>query len=125
MESESKRQVMMCPHWQEACVDGHTKSMGETEDGVIRRCRFWVHVAGKDPQSFKQLDWFDCAIAWMPTLLIENAQMIRHNTASVDKTANIFFEALPAEAKERVAISLTTASGPEVASPDVKQLEGK
>lgn len=121
MESEIKRQILMCPYYKEACIDGHTKSMGETADGVQYKCRFWVHVAGKDPQSFNQIDWFDCSIAWMPTLLIENAQMIRHNTASVDKTANIFFEALPSDAKERVAISLTVPSVPS----NVKQLEGK
>lgn len=107
MENEMKRQVMVCPFLKEPCIDGHAKSMGENADGVLRKCRFWIHVAGKDPQSMNQIDWFDCAIAWLPTLLIENAQMIRHNTASVDKTANIFFEALPAEAKERVAVSLT------------------
>jgi len=108
----------------EKCVEGHTKSMGEDPNGVQHKCRFWIHVAGKDPQSFNQIDWFDCAIAWMPTLLIENAQMIRHNTASVDKTANIFFEALPAEAKERVAISLTSTQT-EPQQTDIKQLEGK
>lgn len=108
MESESKRHVMMCPHWKEACVEGHTKSMGESAEGVQYKCRYWIHVSGKDPQTLNQIDWFDCADAWVPTLLIENAQMVRQNTASVDKTANIFFEALPAEAKDRVALSLTT-----------------
>lgn len=119
MESESKRQIMVCPFRNEPCVDGHTKSMGENEDGIQRKCRFWIHVSGKDPQSMNQVDWFDCAIAWTPTLLIENAQMLRHNTASVDKTANIFFEALPSEAKERVAAALTAPA----AGTDVKLLD--
>ena len=107
MESEIKRQVMICPHYKEPCVNGHTKSMGEDANGTPHICRFWIHVSGKDPQSTKQLDWFDCATSWLPVLLIENAQMIRQNTASVDKTANIFYEALPADVRERVALTYT------------------
>jgi len=40
---------------------------------------------GKDPQSEKVVDQFDCAIAWMPTTSIEGAQMTRQMTATLDQ----------------------------------------
>jgi hypothetical protein len=52
------------------------------------RCKFWVHLRGKDPQSTREIDQQDCSIAWLPILLIENAQFVRQTAAAVDDLKN-------------------------------------
>ena len=46
-----------CPLLKKNCIEG--------------RCKFWVHIRGKHPQSNAELDMPDCAIKWLPVLLIE------------------------------------------------------
>lgn len=63
------------------------------EDGAIRngelvKCRFWVHVIGKDPQTGKEIDNGDCAMAWTPILLIENSKVNRETGAAVESFRN-------------------------------------
>jgi hypothetical protein len=77
-----------CPLNGKLCVDGSREDFPETKVGGKVTCRWWQHLAGKDPQSEKMIDQFDCAIAWMPTVTIEAAQMGRQTAASVDKVAN-------------------------------------
>lgn len=63
------------------------------EDGAIRngelvKCRFWVHVMGKNPQTGETTNNGDCAIAWMPVLLIENSKVNRETGAAVESMRN-------------------------------------
>ena len=53
----------------------------EIKDGKLLTCSWYTHINGKDPQSESIVDKAMCAIAWIPVLLIENAQMINgvHN----------------------------------------------
>ena len=104
MQNESERKRLVCPIFKEICKDGHCKSMGEDTDGCQNLCRWWVHVVGKDPQSNKDIDWFDCAISWLPTLAIEQSQTTRQLTASVDKTANTFFGALDEKTQQKIIL---------------------
>ncbi len=55
---------------------------------IEKKCKFWTHLYGKNPQSDQTVDKFGCAIEFLPILLIENAQMIRQAAASTDKVAN-------------------------------------
>ena len=55
---------------------------------IEKKCKFWTHLYGKNPQSDQTLDKFGCAIEFIPILLVENAQMIRQAAASTDKVAN-------------------------------------
>lgn len=55
---------------------------------IESKCKFWVHLLGKNPQSDSTVDRFDCAVSWLPILLIENAQTVRQVAASTDKVAN-------------------------------------
>lgn len=55
---------------------------------VEDKCKFWVHVRGKNPQSQAEIDMPDCAIRWLPTLLIENSQMSRQTGAAVESFRN-------------------------------------
>jgi hypothetical protein len=51
-------------------------------------CNFWTHLIGQNPQTGAQTDEWNCAISFLPMLLIENANQTRKVTASVDKVAN-------------------------------------
>ena len=63
-----------CPLLGKACI----------EDG----CKFWVHVRGANPQTGAEMDLWDCSIAWLPVLLIENAQVQRQTGAAVESMRN-------------------------------------
>ena len=52
------------------------------------KCPLWVQVRGKHPQSHEEIDHWDCALAWMPVLLIENSQMQRQTGAAVESFRN-------------------------------------
>lgn len=60
----------------------------ETMDKVCHRCPLWIHVRGKPPQSEAEVDYWDCSLAWMPMLLIENSQMQRQTGAAVESFRN-------------------------------------
>jgi hypothetical protein len=105
MQNEIDRKYCYCPIMREVCCGGHTKSMGEDEKtGEQFKCRWWVHVAGKDPQSDKSVDWFDCSVSWLPVLQIETSQMVRQSTFSIDKTANVFFSALNESVQQKILL---------------------
>ncbi|PKN63543.1 MAG: hypothetical protein CVU57_19130 [Deltaproteobacteria bacterium HGW-Deltaproteobacteria-15] len=55
---------------------------------IQTRCEWFVHIRGKDPQSEREIDEYGCAIAWLPILLIENAQMERQTGAAVESFRN-------------------------------------
>ena len=63
-----------CPLLKETCIEN--------------KCSFWTHVRGKLPQSEEVVDKYGCAIAWMPILLIENAQMSNQTGAAVESMRN-------------------------------------
>ncbi len=63
-----------CPLLKKACIED--------------RCKFWVHIRGKHPQSHAEIDMPDCAIKWLPTLLLENAQQVRQTAAAVESARN-------------------------------------
>ena len=63
------------------------------EDGAMRNgelvsCRFWVHILGRNPQTGETLNSGDCAISWMPVLLIENSKVNRETGAAVESLRN-------------------------------------
>lgn len=55
---------------------------------VCHKCPWWTRVRGKDPQSPEIIDDWRCAIALLPVLLIENAQMQRQTGAAVESFRN-------------------------------------
>lgn len=63
-----------CPLIQKKCIED--------------RCKFWVHIRGKHPQSTAELDFPDCSIKWLPVLLIENAQQVRQAGAAIESARN-------------------------------------
>jgi hypothetical protein len=45
-------------------------------------------VRGKNPQSEEMIDDWRCAVALLPMLLVENAQMTRQGTAAMETFRN-------------------------------------
>lgn len=77
----SKRQIPRGPDDLQCPL--HKQAM----DQVCHTCPWWQQVRGKHPQSLEEIDRWDCAIAFLPLLLIENSQRQMQTAASVDKVA--------------------------------------
>jgi len=93
MQNTNERVEMVCPLNGKMCIGGRRSDFPKDKMGNLLQCRWWIHLYGKDPQSEKTIDQWDCSIAWFPTLQTEVAQMERHTTASIDKLANLTNEA--------------------------------
>lgn len=59
-----------------------------TMDTVCHKCPLWVHIRGMNPNTGQEDDHWNCSLAWLPTLLIENSQQSRQTAASVDSFRN-------------------------------------
>jgi hypothetical protein len=84
MQPESTRTEMTCPLNGKLCKEGIRSDF----DSSTKPCRWWTHVAGKDPQSEKVIDHYDCAMAWVPVVVLESSQMTRHMTATTQEFRN-------------------------------------
>lgn len=69
---------------------------------IQKKCAFYTKVQGKDPQSEKIYDEWKCAIVWLPIMLIENSQMTRQGTATVQNFRNEVHQAAQAIGEESV-----------------------
>lgn len=74
MFSKKNDDAPICPLMKGACVKD--------------KCMFWTHVQGQNPQSGATIDHFDCAVRWLPLLLIENSQQQRQTGAAVESLRN-------------------------------------
>lgn len=79
----AKDAMIICPMMGGECVED-----GAIRDGKLVACRFWVHVHGRDPQTGAEIKSGDCAIAWMPVLMIENSKVNRETGAAVESFRN-------------------------------------
>lgn len=80
--------IMLCPMMQSECVKD-----GAIRNGVLVGCKFWVQIQGKHPQSGETLNHHDCAITWMPILVIENSKTNRETGAAVESFRNQVMDA--------------------------------
>ena len=65
---------LICPLIRKACIES--------------RCRFWTRVSGANPQTGVLIDQYDCAVAWLPILLVENSRRATGTTAAVESLRN-------------------------------------
>lgn len=79
----AKDAKIICPMMGGECIED-----GSIKDGELVSCRFWIHVHGRDPQTGAEVKNGDCAIAWMPVLLIENSKVNRETGAAVESFRN-------------------------------------
>ena len=55
----------------------------EVKDNKLHRCAWYTCLQGKDPQSEQHIDEWRCAMAWMPVMMVENAQTTRGVNSAV------------------------------------------
>lgn len=55
---------------------------------VLYRCPWYVEVKGYDTNTGKEIGEWGCAIAWMPTLLINTANEARQGAAATESFRN-------------------------------------
>lgn len=62
----------------------------KTENGkpVVTRCPWYVEIRGFDANKGAEVSNWGCAIAWMPTLMINTANESRKNTAATESFRN-------------------------------------
>lgn len=68
------------------CPLGHTCE--EAKDSKIYRCRWFVKLVGKDPQSEEHFDEFRCSLQWAPLLAVEQSLFERQTGAAVESMRN-------------------------------------
>jgi hypothetical protein len=59
---------------------------------IIFRCPWYVRVRRIDNNTGDELDQFSCAIAWMPTLMINTANEARKGAAATESFRNEMVE---------------------------------
>ncbi len=52
------------------------------------KCKFYMQVRGTNPQTGAEVDKWDCAVALLPMLTIENSQQQRQTAAAVESFRN-------------------------------------
>lgn len=58
------------------------------ENCIQFKCAFWTHLRGADPQTGQEIDEYDCAIKWLPILLIEGAKETKQGAAAIESFRN-------------------------------------
>jgi hypothetical protein len=58
------------------------------KDCIGLQCAWFTRVQGVDMNTGNQVDEYQCAIAWMPMLLIENSGQQRQTGAAVESFRN-------------------------------------
>lgn len=51
-------------------------------------CQWWIPIRGKHPQTGADIDMPDCAVKWLPVLLIETSKETRQAAAAVESLRN-------------------------------------
>ena len=52
------------------------------------QCAWITQVRGTNPNTGEEVDEWDCAVKWMPMLLIENSQQQRSTSSAVESFRN-------------------------------------
>jgi len=58
------------------------------KDCVKLQCAWFVKLRGANPNTGELIDEYDCAVKWLPTLLIENSQQTRQAGAAIESFRN-------------------------------------
>ena len=66
-------------------------------------CAWFLKIRGTNPNTGEDIDDWGCSMAWMPVLLIENAQMSRQTGAAVESFRNEMVKAN--EASQQILMS--------------------
>lgn len=61
----------------------------EAKDGKLHRCRWFVKLRGKDPQSSQEFDEYRCSMEWAPILMVEHSLFEKQTGAAVENFRNV------------------------------------
>jgi len=62
-------------------------------------CSWFIQMRGTNPNTGEEVDDWACAVAWLPTLLIENASQSRQTGAAVESFRNEMVKAQEASVR--------------------------
>lgn len=62
-------------------------------------CSWFIQMRGTNPNTGEDVDDWACAVAWLPTLLIENASQSRQTGAAVETFRNEMVKAQEASVR--------------------------
>jgi hypothetical protein len=79
----AKDAKILCPLMGCECIED-----GSIKDNELVKCRFWINVQGTSPQTGEVVNHYDCSMAWMPVLMIENSKVNRETGAAVESFRN-------------------------------------
>ena len=68
------------------CPLGH--KCQEIKDNKIHRCMWYTKIVGTNPQTGEEVDQWNCAMGWIPILLVENSQTNRGQTQAIESMRN-------------------------------------
>ena len=52
------------------------------------KCKFFTQIIGKNPNTGEDINRFDCAVTWLPMLLIEGSQQTRQASSAIESFRN-------------------------------------
>jgi len=52
------------------------------------KCKFYIQVIGMNPNTGQDVNEWNCAVAWLPMLLIEGSQQTRQAGAAIESFRN-------------------------------------
>ncbi|MBF0121173.1 MAG: hypothetical protein HQK79_20260 [Desulfobacterales bacterium] len=58
------------------------------ENCITTNCKFFQGLMGKNPQTGKDVNEYECVFVWLPLLLVENSQQQRLTAKAVDSFNN-------------------------------------
>jgi hypothetical protein len=82
------------------------------KDCIGLQCAWFMLVRGTNPQTGHEIDEWNCAMTWLPVLLIENSQQQRQTGAAVESFRNETVR--NAEANREVAQRILQSNEPNV-----------
>lgn len=75
---------------------------------IERKCKFFTQIVGAHPQTGAEIDMPDCAVKWLPPLLLEVIKETRQGAAATESFRNAMVQ------QNRSIIKLTDNSGDKV-----------
>lgn len=87
----NKSNKPFCPLIRKDCIEG--------------LCKFWTRIQGTNPQTGNPIDSHDCAVSWLPVLLIENAKETRQGAAATESFRNQMVQATEVTRQTLVAVT--------------------
>ncbi len=75
------------------------------KDCIGLKCQWFIQVRGVDTNTGQDVDEWGCAVAWLPHLLIENANQTRQAGAATESFRNEMVNASEKSIQVMVALS--------------------